>query len=75
MTMIITETTTEDWVDFWENEDTVEHTVPISQLAKLRDELKEQIAVAFWIWDLGEFEEDAVCGMIDEAFDEVINND
>ena len=75
MTMIITETTTEDWVDFWENEDIVEHTVPISQLAKLRDELKEQIAIAFCIWDLGEFEEDAVCGMIDEAFDEVINND
>ena len=73
--MIITETTTEDGVDFWENEDTIEHTVPISQLAKLRDELKEQIAIAFCIWDFDEFEEDAVCGMIDEAFDEVINND
>ena len=73
MTMAITEATNQDWVDFWEGEDITEHAVPIDRLAKLRDELKEQIAVAFSIWDMGEFEENAICGMIDEAFDEVIN--
>ena len=54
--MAITEATNQDWIDFWEGEDITEHAVPVNRLAKLRDELKEQIAVAFCVWDMGEFE-------------------
>ena len=73
--MAITEATTEDWVDFWENEDVAPATVTmkVADLNKMRDDLKEQIAVAFAIWEMSQFEEDAICGMIDETFDEVLS--
>ena len=46
--MAITEATTEDWVDFWENEDVAPATVTmtVADLNKMRDELKEQVAIA-----------------------------
>ena len=71
--MPITQATNQDWIDFWEGEDITEHTVPVDRLAKLRDDLKEQVAIAFCVWDMGQFEEDAICGMIDETFDEVLS--
>ena len=75
MTMTISEATTEDWIDFWQNEDVAPATVTmkVADLNKMRDDLKEQVAIAFCVWDMGQFEEDAICGMIDETFDEVLS--
>ena len=73
--MTISEATTEDWVDFWENEDVAPATVTmkVADLNKMRDELTAQVAIAFCVCDMGQFEEDAICGMIDETFDEVLS--
>ena len=54
--MDITEATTEDWVDFWENEDVESCNCYHDggpDLNKMRDDLKEQVAIAFCVWDMG----------------------
>ena len=65
--MTTTEATTEDWVDFWENE-TEPVCLDAKQLVSLREEILEQVGIAASIWDWTEFEENALCSLIGDIF-------
>ena len=71
--MTITAATSADWVDFWENELTVESDMDqdqITAMLKVSENIQEQIEIAGELWGLSEFEVNALCGIVADAFAE-----
>jgi len=72
---MITEATEKDWTNFWE-ESTMNATatktrenISIDEARQLRDEIIEQIEVAFAIWgDEDCFEQRAISSLISDSF-------
>ena len=71
--MTITTATSSDWTDFWENEmsDTVSfNQEQLTALLSLSEQIQETIQVAAELWDMSDFEENALCGIVADAFAE-----
>ena len=71
--MSITAATTADWVDFWENEmpTTVEmNQEQITAMLSVSEQIQEQIEIAGELWELSDFEVNALCGIVADAFAE-----
>jgi hypothetical protein len=71
--MTITAATSSDWTDFWENE--MSETVSFDQeqltaLLSLSEQIQETIQIAAELWDMSDFEENALCGIVADAFAE-----
>jgi hypothetical protein len=71
--MTITNATSADWVDFWENEMPV--TVEMNQeqllaMLSVSENIQEMIEVAGELWELSDFEVNALCGIVADAFAE-----
>ena len=62
-----------DWFAFWENEmpATVEmNQEQITAMLSVSEQIQEQIEIAGELWDLSDFEVNALCGMVADAFAE-----
>ena len=71
--MTITAATTADWVDFWENELTVESDMDQDQITAMLtvcENIQEQIEIAGELWGMSDFEVNALCGIVADAFAE-----
>ena len=71
--MTITAATSADWVDFWENELTVESDMDQDQITAMltvSENIQEGIEVAGELWELSDFEVQALCGIVADAFAE-----
>ena len=71
--MTITNATSADWVDFWENEMPV--TVEMNQeqilaMLSVSENIQEMIELAGDLWELSDFEVTALCGIVADAFAE-----
>ena len=69
--MTITAATTADWVDFWENELTVESDMDQDQITAMLtvcENIQEQIEIAGELWGMSDFEVTALCGIVADAF-------
>ena len=71
--MTITTATSADWVDFWENE--MPATVDMNQeqitaMLSVSEQIQEQIEIAGELWELSDFEVNALCGIVADAFAE-----
>ena len=72
--MTITAATTADWIDFWENEMTTTK-VEMNQeqllaMLSVSENIQEMIEVAGELWELSDFEVNALCGIVADAFAE-----
>jgi len=70
---MITNATSADWIDFWENQMT--ETVDMNQeqitaMLSISEQIQEQIEIAGELWDMTDFEVTALCGMVADAFAE-----
>jgi len=71
--MTITAATSADWVDFWENELTIESDMDqdqITAMLKVSENIQEQIEIAGELWGMSDFEVNALCGIVADAFAE-----
>ena len=71
--MTITAATSADWVDFWENELTVESDMNQDQITSMLtvcENIQEQIEIAGELWGMSDFEVNALCGIVADAFAE-----
>ena len=71
--MTITAATSADWVDFWKNEmpATVEmNQEQITAMLSVSEQIQEQIEIAGELWELSDFEVNALCGIVADAFAE-----
>ena len=71
--MTITAATSADWVDFWENELTIESDMDQDQITAMLtvcENIQEQIEIAGELWEMSDFEVTALCGMVADAFAE-----
>ena len=71
--MTITAATPADWVDFWENELTIESDMDQDQITAMLtvcENIQEQIEIAGELWGMSDFEVTALCGMVADAFAE-----
>ena len=71
--MTITAATTADWVDFWENELTVESDMnqeQITAMLTVSENIQEQIEIVGELWGMSDFEVNALCGLVADAFAE-----
>ena len=71
--MTVTAATTADWVDFWENELTIESDMDqdqITAMLKVSENIQEQIEIAGELWGMSDFEVNALCGIVADAFAE-----
>ena len=71
--MTITAATTADWVDFWENELTAESDMNQDQITSMLtvcENIQEQIEIAGELWGMSDFEVNALCGIVADAFAE-----
>ncbi len=69
--MTVTAATTADWVDFWENELTVESDMNQDQITSMLtvcENIQEQIEIAGELWGMSDFEVTALCGIVADAF-------
>ena len=69
--MTITNATSADWVDFWENEmpSNVEmNQDQISAMLTVCENIQEQIEIAGELWEMSDFEVTALCGIVADAF-------
>ena len=69
--MTITAATTADWVDFWENELTIESDMNQDQITAMLtvcENIQEQIEIAGELWGMSDFEVNALCGIVADAF-------
>ena len=69
--MTITAATSADWVDFWENELTVESDMNQDQITSMLtvcENIQEQIEIAGELWGMSDFEVNALCGIVADAF-------
>ena len=70
---MITNATSADWIDFWENQMT--ETVDMNQeqitaMLSVSEQIQEQIEIAGELWEMSDFEVTALCGMVADAFAE-----
>ena len=71
--MTVTVATTADWVDFWENEMTSSVDMNQDQIAAMLtvcENIQEGIEVAGELWEMSDFEVNALCGIVADAFAE-----
>ena len=71
--MTITDATSADWIDFWENEMTTNVEMNQEQLLAMlsvSENIQEMIEVAGELWELSDFEVNALCGIVSDAFAE-----
>ena len=71
--MTITAATTADWVDFWENEMTSSvdmNQEQITAMLTVSENIQEQIEIAGELWGMSDFEVNALCGIVADAFAE-----
>ena len=71
--MTITTATSADWIDFWENEMTTKVEMNQEQLLAMlsvSENIQEMIEVAGELWELSDFEVNALCGIVSDAFAE-----
>ena len=71
--MTVTAATTADWVDFWENELTVVSDMNQDQITSMLtvcENIQEQIEIAGELWGMSDFEVNALCGIVADAFAE-----
>ena len=71
--MTITAATSADWVDFWENELTIESDMDQDQITAMltvSENIQEQIEIAGELWGMSDFEVNALCGIVADAFAE-----
>ena len=71
--MTVTEATSADWIDFWENEmpSNVEmNQEQIAAMLTVSENIQEQIEIAGELWEMSDFEVTALCGMVADAFAE-----
>ena len=71
--MTVTDATTADWVDFWENKmpTTVEmNQDQIAAMLTVSENIQEQIEIAGELWEMSDFEITALCGIVADAFAE-----
>jgi hypothetical protein len=71
--MTVTTATTADWVDFWENELTIESDMDQDQITSMLtvcENIQEQIEIAGELWGMSDFEVNALCGIVADAFAE-----
>ena len=69
--MTITNATSADWVDFWENEmpSNVEmNQEQIAAMLTVSENIQEQIEIAGELWEMSDFEITALCGIVADAF-------
>ena len=69
--MTITAATSADWVDFWENELTIESDMDQDQITAMltvSENIQEQIEIAGELWEMSDFEITALCGIVADAF-------
>ena len=69
--MTITAATSADWVDFWENELTIESDMDQDQITAMLtvcENIQEQIEIAGELWEMSDFEVNALCGIVADAF-------
>ena len=69
---MITNATSADWIDFWENEMTTTK-VEMNQeqllaMLSVSENIQEMIEVAGELWELSDFEVNALCGIVADAF-------
>jgi len=71
--MTITNATSADWVDFWENESPAIVEMNQEQMTAMltvSENIQEQIEIVGELWDLSDFEVTALCGIVADAFAE-----
>ena len=71
--MTVTEATSADWIDFWENEMPSKVEMNQEQIAAMltvSENIQEQIEIAGELWEMSDFEVTALCGMVADAFAE-----
>ncbi len=71
--MTITAATTADWVDFWENEMTSSidmNQEQITAMLTVSENIQEQIEIVGELWEMSDFEVNALCGLVADAFAE-----
>ena len=71
--MTVTVATTADWVDFWENEMTSSVDMnqdQITAMLTVSENIQEQIEIAGELWGMSDFEVNALCGIVADAFAE-----
>ena len=71
--MTITAATSADWIDFWENEmpSNVEmNQEQITAMLTVSENIQEQIEIAGELWGMSDFEVNALCGIVADAFDD-----
>ena len=71
--MTITAATSADWIDFWENEMTIEPDMNQDQITAMLtvcENIQEQIEIAGELWGMSDFEVNALCGIVADAFAE-----
>jgi hypothetical protein len=71
--MTITAATSADWVDFWENELTIESDMnqdQITSMLTVSERIQESIEIAGELWGMSDFEVNALCGIVADAFAE-----
>ena len=71
--MTITAATSADWVDFWENELTIESDMNQDQITAMLtvcENIQEQIEIVGELWEMSDFEVNALCGLVADAFAE-----
>ena len=69
--MTITDATSADWADFWENEMPVTVEMNQEQIAAMlsvSEQIQEQIEIAGELWEMSDFEVTALCGIVADAF-------
>ena len=70
---MITNATSADWIDFWENEMTSSvdmNQEQITAMLSVSEQIQEQIEIAGELWDMTDFEVTALCGIVADAFAE-----
>ena len=71
--MTITAATPADWVDFWENEMTSSvdmNQEQITAMLTVSENIQEQIEIVGELWEMSDFEVNALCGLVADAFAE-----
>ena len=71
--MTVTTATAADWIDFWENEMTSSVDMNQEQIAAMltvSENIQEQIEIAGELWGMSDFEVNALCGIVADAFAE-----
>ena len=71
--MTVTEATQQDWTNFWEESPMatiqIQETLTINEARSLRDEIIEQIEIAFAVWgDEDCFEQNALTALVADSF-------